>query len=128
MIVYSDIQDLSESGINLGEMKATDFSNPMYDAISTADLSNGSNNANSKKSLDNNGTNSLQHDTGELFEKGSHPLEENYNKFGSAILSPSSAIHKSSPQIQIRQTTLNPNSVDTDKDTANLVEEDKSEC
>ena len=47
---------------------------------------------------------------------------------GSAILSPSSIVHRSSPQVQIRQTALDPTSVDTDKDTQNLLEEDKSEC
>jgi len=120
---------MSEGGINLGEMKATDFSNPMYDAIGGTDLTNGSG-ANLKKSIDNNGTSNLLHDdAGEIFDKTSHPLEEGYSsKFSSAILSPSSVIHKSSPQIPIRQTALNPNSKDTDKDTANLVEEDKSEC
>lgn len=114
-------QDLS-GDINLGEMKSTDFSNPMYDAIGSVDGGN-------KKSLDNNGTNSLLHNNdGELFEKKiSHPLEESFSKFTSAILSPSSVIHKSSPQIQMRQTALNPNSTDTDKDTAQLVEEDKTD-
>ena len=121
---------MSEGGINLGEIKATDFSNPMYDAIGTGDMTNGSS-ANFKKGVDNNGTSNLLHDAGELFDKTSHPLEEaggGYSKFGSAILSPSSVIHKSSPQIQLRQTALNPNSAETDKDTAALVEEDKSEC
>ena len=100
----------------------------MYDAIGTGDMTNGSS-ANNKKSVDNNGTSNLLHDAGEIFDKGSHPLEEGgYSKFSSAILSPSSVIHKSSPQIQLRQTALNPNSVETDKDTAALVEEDKSEC
>lgn len=56
------------------------------------------------------------------------PLESNnYDKSlsGSAVLPPSSVIHRSSPQVQIRQTALNPTSVDTDKDTQYLVEEDK---
>lgn len=44
----------------------------------------------------------------------------------SAVLSPSSVIHRSSPQIQVRQ--ANPTSIETDKDTQKLVEEDKSEC
>lgn len=46
----------------------------------------------------------------------------------SAVLTPSSVVHKSSPQVTLRQTSLNPTSADTDKDTAHLVEEDKSEC
>lgn len=47
---------------------------------------------------------------------------------GSAVISPSAVVHKSSPQVQIRQIALNPTTVDTDKDTQQLVEEDKSEC
>lgn len=104
----------------------------MFDAIGTGEMTNGST-VNKKSPLpDNNGTSNPLHDAGELFEgkapTGSHPLEEGYSKFDSAILSPSSAIHKASPQIQLRQTALNPNSAETDKDTAQLVEEDKSEC
>lgn len=40
----------------------------------------------------------------------------------SAVLSPSSVTHKSSPQV--RKTALDPTSIETDKDTQNLVEED----
>ena len=120
-------QDLNEGGINLGEMKATDFSNPMYEAIGGTGVDMTGNGSGQKKTnIDNNGTTNPLHDAGELFENG-HPLEEGYGKFGSAILSPSSVVHKSSPQIPIRQTALNPNSSETDKDTAALVEEDKSE-
>lgn len=66
----------------------------------------------------------------ELYNK-KLPLEtNNYDKAvtGSAVLPPSSVIHRSSPQVQIRQVALSPTSVDTDKDTQYLVEEDKSEC
>ena len=66
----------------------------------------------------------------ELYNK-KLPIEtNNYDKgmTGSAVLPPSSVIHRSSPQVQIRQVALNPTSVDTDKDTQFLVEEDKSEC
>lgn len=131
--------DLAEGGgINLGEMKATDFSNPMFDAIGGGELTNGGG-----KKVDGNGTSNPLHDAGELFEAGAggkgtasaaHPLEEGlgsgYSKFNSssAILAPSSVIHKSSPAMTLRQTALNPNSAETDKDTAALVEEDKSEC
>lgn len=45
----------------------------------------------------------------------------------SAILAPSSITHRTSPQLQLRTRELDP-SVDTGKDTQNLVEEDKSEC
>ena len=114
--------------INLDEMKSTDFSNPMYDAIGTGDLNNGGNGS-LNKAMDNNGRSNLLHDAGELFEKKSstHPLEEGYSKFSPTILSPSSGIHKSPPNIQMRQTALNPNSMETDKDTAHLVEEDRTE-
>lgn len=44
----------------------------------------------------------------------------------SAVLLPSSVVHRSSPQVLVRQTK--PTSVDTDKDTQMLVEDDKSEC
>lgn len=48
---------------------------------------------------------------------------------GSAVLTPSSIIHRSSQGVApLRQTALDPTSVDTDKDTQQLVEEDKSEC
>lgn len=45
----------------------------------------------------------------------------------SAILAPSSITHRTSPKLQIRPKELDP-SVDTGKDTQNLVEEDKSDC
>lgn len=111
-------------------MKTTDFSNPMYDAIGTID--SGNNVTFKKNNIDNNGTSNYLHDNNELYEDKtslSHPLDESYsNKYSSAILSPSSVIHKSSPpQIPIRQTALNPTSIDTDKDTAHLVEEDKTD-
>ncbi|CAN7990659.1 unnamed protein product [Ixodes hexagonus] len=47
---------------------------------------------------------------------------------GSAVLHPSMVLHRSSPHVPLRQTALDPTTVDTDKDTQNLVEEDKSEC
>ena len=46
----------------------------------------------------------------------------------SAVLPPSSVIHKSSPQLNVRHKELAPSSVDTGKDTQCLVEEDDSEC
>ena len=45
----------------------------------------------------------------------------------SAVISPSSVVHKGSPQIHIRHRELDPSSVDTGKDTQKLVE-DSSEC
>ena len=46
---------------------------------------------------------------------------------GSAIIAPSSVVHHSSPQIHIRHRELDPTTVDTGKDTQNLVE-DASDC
>ena len=46
----------------------------------------------------------------------------------SAVLPPSSVIHKGSPQMTIRHKELAPSSVDTGKDTQCLVTEDDSEC
>lgn len=46
----------------------------------------------------------------------------------SAILTPSSVLQKSSPQLKFKKKSLNPTSKDTDKDTAMLVEEDASEA
>lgn len=106
---------------NLGDMKTTDFSNPMYEA-----LGNGEGNketANSKQI-------GLYEIADEILDRKVHNEEHVFKtpSKGSAILSPSSIVHRSSPQVQIRQTALNPTSVDTDKDTQKLVEEDKSEC
>ena len=46
----------------------------------------------------------------------------------SAVLPPSSVIHKSSPQMAVRHKELVPSTVDTGKDTQCLVTEDDSEC
>ena len=47
----------------------------------------------------------------------------------SAVIAPSSIVHRTSPQLQIRRPReLDPTHVDTGKDTQALVEEDKSEC
>lgn len=47
----------------------------------------------------------------------------------SAVIAPSSIVHRTSPQLQIkRPRELDPVHVDTGKDTQALVEEDKSEC
>lgn len=91
-----------------------------------------------KNNLDNNGTTNLLHDqemfaatidvdnttTSSLQQQSGHPLD---NRFGSAILSPSSIIHKSSVSPQIRQTALKPTTIDSDKDTIQLVEEDRTD-
>jgi len=46
---------------------------------------------------------------------------------GSAVIAPSSVVHKASPQIHIRHRELDPSQVDTGKDTQQLVE-DSTEC
>lgn len=96
-----------DAEFNLSDLdtKRTDFSNPMYDALGGADLpSNKEGNYESPKA--------------------SKTTEEPK----SAVLAPSSVIHKPSAQLQIRRSALDPTSVETDKDTQQLVEEDKSEC
>ena len=134
-------QGASENDINLDDIKTTDFSNPMYDAFGGVGGAgaNESDVALSKKknNLDNNGTTNLLHDqemfaatidvdntTTSLQQQSGHPLD---NRFGSAILSPSSIIHKSSVSPQIRQTALKPTTIDSDKDTIQLVEEDRTD-
>jgi len=112
---------------SLGDLKPTDFSNPMYDALDVTPDGKGGE-----------GNGSVSSSGGGLYEVPDEVIsdkkigrEENiYDKapVGSAVLSPSSVVHRSSPQVQMRQTTLNPTSVDTDRDTQQLVEEDKSEC
>ncbi|KFM82298.1 Low-density lipoprotein receptor-related protein 2, partial [Stegodyphus mimosarum] len=82
-----------DTHFNLGDFdKPTDFSNPMYDVIGTA-----------------------QNDkAAQLYEV---PTETRVEK------------NKSSPAVlQIRKSALDPMTLDTDKDTAQLVVEDKSEC
>ncbi|RWS16465.1 low-density lipoprotein receptor-related protein 2-like protein [Dinothrombium tinctorium] len=107
---------------NLGDMKQTDFSNPMYEALGNTD------NVKDGSFGDSQG--------GGLYEVPDNVIDKkiikdnSYDKgiAGSAVLPPSSVVHRSSPPIQLRQTALNPTSIDTDKDTQHLVEEDKSEC
>lgn len=61
----------------------------------------------------------------EVYEKKKLAKEEtSFDKNSAAVLSPSAVVHKSSSNIKIRETALNPTSVDTDKDTQKLVEED----
>lgn len=107
-----------ESEFNLGDLKSTDFTNPMYDAIGNSE----SNDLASKSSA-------IYEIPEDLIDKKLGKGESFYEtpSIGSAVLSPSSIVHRLSPQVQIRQTALNPTSADTDKDTQHLVEEDKSE-
>ena len=69
------------------------------------------------------GANGSSAHVGESFQGNeSSPIDEN----SSSVLSSSSVVHRSPPSVQIKQTK--PTTVDTDKDTQQLVEEDKSEC
>lgn len=92
----------------------------MYDELGNIDAENG------KKIIDKETLNSGLYDGDDSYNK-KVPLDSN-NSSGSAVLPPSSVVHRSSPQVQIRQIALNPTTIDTDKDTQKLVEEDKSEC
>lgn len=105
----------------MGEFKpTTDFSNPMYEAVDTngqPTMVIGGEKADGNGSVPTGGV--------------SFPVAVEMNEKleqGSAVLLPSAVVHRSSPQVQVRQFTLNPTSIDTDKDTQQLVEEDKSEC
>jgi low density lipoprotein-related protein 2 len=114
---------------SLGDLKPTDFSNPMYDALDAKPDTKGGD-----------GTGSTSSSGGGLYEVPDEVISEKNGKIvreeniyektpvGSAVLSPSSVTHRSSPQVQMRQSALNPTTVDTDRDTQQLVEEDKSEC
>lgn len=102
-----------EGEFNLGEFKPTDFSNPMYDALDGPDEGKSGS------------TSGMYEVPQELVEKSKMarkdvPFEK--PTMASAVLSPSSVTHRSSPQV--RKTALDPTSIETDKDTQNLVEED----
>ena len=101
---------------HLGEFKQnTDFSNPMYE-MDGSELKDGS-------------SSGMYEVPEEMFEKGKMKEETSFEKppIESAVLSPSSVVHKSSSHVQMRQTALNPTSVETDKDTQKLVEEEDAE-
>lgn len=105
-----------EGEFNLGEFKPTDFSNPMYDALDGSESKSGGS------------TSGMYEVPQELVEKsrlGGKEVPFEKPTMASAVLSPSSVTHKSSPQV--RKTALDPTSIETDKDTQNLVEEDNLE-
>lgn len=101
----------------MGEFKQnTDFSNPMYE-LEGSEVKDGS-------------SSGMYEVPEEMFDKSNMSKEEtSFEKppIDSAVLSPSSVVHKSSPQVQLRQTALNPTTVETDKDTQKLVEEEDNE-
>lgn len=111
----------------------TDFSNPMYEALGSGEAAGAApaagqasgSRVTTTTNADINGTSNLLAEVVGVDEK-SYLAKGGAGQFASAILSPSSVVHKT-PQIQIRQTALDPNT-DTDNDTDKLVEEDKSEC
>ncbi|XP_015791351.1 low-density lipoprotein receptor-related protein 2 [Tetranychus urticae] len=118
-----------DSEFHLGTIKTTDFSNPMYEALGNG----GEGGLSSKQAAENSGSKQvgLYEIADDLLEKKMPQEEHVYESppsLGSAVLSPSSIVHRLSPQVHIRQTALNPTSVDTDNDKQQLVEEDKSEC
>lgn len=86
--------------------KSRDFSNPMYDAVQ-----------------------SDSHMT-RIYDVPADAKEPSTHvEPSSAVIAPSSIVHRTSPQLQIRRPReLDPTHVDTGKDTQALVEEDKSEC
>lgn len=96
----------------------------MYDALGNADGTAGAGET---------GKGGLYEVAGDVFDKKYDKNSfDSSNKappsVGSAVLHPSMVLHRSSPHVPLRQTALDPTTVDTDKDTQNLVEEDKSEC
>lgn len=113
----------AEFGLN-DVNKPTDFSNPMYDALG---------NTETPAVAGEPAKGGLYEVPGDVFDKkyDKNCFEPASNKavsVGSAVLHPSMVLHRSSPHVPLRQTALDPTTVDTDKDTQNLVEEDKSEC
>lgn len=90
---------------NLAEVghKNRDFSNPMYDAVNLETSTTG-----------NTTTNGTGTANSSIYEV---PAE----------MKPSSVSHKEPPQLHLKRRELDPSSVDSGKDTQQLVEEDKSE-
>ena len=113
-----------EANVNMDENgKNHNFSNPMYDAMGTIEVSDQASNKGlyevpldvNKKPPDYSG------DT--LASNGNPPPPK------LAVLSPSAMLQKSSPNIHLRQKELSPSAADTGEDTQKLVVEDEnSEC
>uniref|UniRef100_T1IUN7 EGF-like domain-containing protein n=1 Tax=Strigamia maritima TaxID=126957 RepID=T1IUN7_STRMM len=99
-----------DSEFNVTDSKTIDISNPLYDAFSNLDGTPVSN--------------SKVYEVPDAYppKKGGYSFQtEGQIEPSSAVIAPSSVIHRSSPQIHIRQTALDPTSIDTDKDTAQLI-------
>jgi low density lipoprotein-related protein 2 len=120
------LQDVTSDG-------KRDFSNPMYEAYgqlesqATADAITGNYSIPSGDSGASSASGSRGSPASTLAAGASGFSTEATPNF-SAVLSPSSVIHKSSPQLAVRHKELAPSSVDTGKDTQCLVTEDDSEC
>ncbi|GAB6028318.1 hypothetical protein CHUAL_002491 [Chamberlinius hualienensis] len=103
---------------NSGDLKTGDISNPLYDlAFETDDITSGPD-----------GSKGIYEVPVDVFSAKKSYSSPASTLPSSAMISPSSVIHKNAPQIMVRQTSLNPTLAETDKDTVHLVEEDKSEC
>ena len=102
---------------HLGEFKQnTSFSNPMF-AMESAAEKDGS-------------SSGMYEVPEEMFDKSKMKEETSFEKpplDSSAVLSPSSVVHKSSPPIKLRTKALNPTASETDNDKQNLVESDEEE-
>lgn len=99
----------------MGDLKATEFSNPMYETIKT------------------NETSTTENDPTPFETTSPDKQQDKKSAIGSMVSSLSSMMIKVKSNTKdnrdpTRQNSLNPSSVDTGKDTQNLVEEDKSEC
>lgn len=95
------LQGVSSPGdLHLGEFKPSDqFANPMYESAMYE----------------------VTEDKTKLHPDGNDPSAI-VSPSSSAVLSPSSIVHKAPPPV--KQTAWSPTSVDTDKDTHKLMEED----
>jgi low density lipoprotein-related protein 2 len=118
----SSIGEPIDGMFDMGDLKTGEFANPMYEAI----RHNETNTAKEEQA-------SAIYDLPDNFdaEKSSDALNSNKKSaLGSAVLSLSSIIHRGTSGNSPfgRQAALNPSSIDTGKDTQQLVEEDKSEC
>lgn len=106
-------QEPIDNGFNLGDLKTTEFSNPMYETIKTTES-----------------TATGKDDSSAIYEvpdkqATNEKPEKSDKKFFSSL---TSIIGRGGVRDPIRQGSLNPSSVDSGKDTQQLVEEDKSEC
>jgi hypothetical protein len=115
------------SDSTLTKASTTDFSNPMYDVV-------GGSNQGSINAVDQAGTEKISSTTGCLSKASTMTKSQSGSSGGSSNSSASlmtgsimSSIKSSSKDTQFRSVALSPSSVETDKDTQMLVEEDGSD-